>query len=326
MKSKFNPIYQNTFLGFSTFFLVQFFAGSSLAEMLDPQLAKTLNTAYPDAKILEQRSDTLQGIPVTEVELRTVDGKELEVTLSAQGKILEVEEESSLPIIGGELTIGIGGQWENAQYKGTDDEIEVVPFMRYENGMFELRAYDGITASLTPFESNGFYLSALGTYNMGEGYDPDDSTFLKGMDTLDDTFSAGLTMGKKMGKWEVSLQGLQDVSGKHDGQEISLELSRHIDMGSFSMRPAINATWMSSDMVDYYYGVETHEVRSDRPLYSPDASFEFGAQVLFEQELTDHFSIIGYVDLTLPGSEITDSPLVNEDYELTGVIGLGYTF
>ncbi|WP_153307437.1 hypothetical protein [Desulfospira joergensenii] len=58
-----------------------------------------IESAYPGSRITEQLEDTWQGLPVTEIELETAEGKDLEVIVSKQGGIFEVEEESSLPLI-----------------------------------------------------------------------------------------------------------------------------------------------------------------------------------------------------------------------------------
>ncbi len=298
-------------------------AGSSGVNITD-----VIQSAYPGARITEQREDTWQGLPVTEVELQTADGKDLEVIVSNQGEILDVEEESSLPLIGGSLTIGLGGQWESAFYKGEDSEFNPAPFLRYENGRFELQAYDGIEAMYTFYEFKGVNFTAKASYVNEEGYDPDDGTYLTGMDELDNTFNAGLQIEKQMGKWAAGLEVMQDISGKHEGQQASLEITRRFDIGKFKFRPGVSLTWMSSKVVDYYYGVSAHEVRSDRPLYSPSSSFEAGVELFFERELFYNLSLIGYVELALPGSEIKDSPLVDKgkDCIFGSVIGVSYEF
>lgn len=198
--------------------------------------------------------------------------------------------------------------------------------MRYENKGFEIQAYDGICATYSFYEFNGAYFAAKAAYENDGGYDPDDNKYLSGMDEIDDTFSAGLQVGKRMGKWSADLEIMQDISGGHDGQQACLEISRQIDIGKFMFRPGVSLTWMSSDMVDYYYGVGSHEVRRDRPFYAPDSGFEAGVELFFERELFYNFSLMGYVELTLPGGEITDSPLVDNDYQLGAVLGVSYSF
>ena len=286
-----------------------------------------IESAFPGSRITEQREDTWQGRPVTEIELKTAEGKDLEVIVSKQGEILEVEEESSLPLIGGSLTIGLGGQWESSFYKGEDSEFNPAPFLHYENGNFELQAYDGVSAMYSFFEFKGVYFAVKASYENEEGYDPEDSKYLAGMDELDDTFGAGIQIGKQMGQWSADLEVMQDVSGKHKGQEVTMQISRQIDIGKFKFRPGVSLAWISSKKVDYYYGVATHEVRADRPYYSPDSGFEAGVEFFFERELFHNFSLIGYVELTVPGGEIKDSPLVDDkDYLFGSVIGIVYKF
>lgn len=299
---------------------------SARAAFPEPDIADIIHGAYPDARILEQREDTWQGQSVTEVEVRTAEGKTLDITVSELGDILEIEEESELPFIGGSLTLGLGGHWESAFYKGEDSEFNPAPFLRYEKGPLELQAYDGLCAMYSFYEFKGFHFTAKVTYENDQGYDAEDNTYLSGMDELDDLFHVGIQIGKSMGKWSADLEILQDVSGEHKGQQASLEISRQIDIGKFTFRPGISLGWMSSKMVDYYYGVGSHEIRPDRPLYSPSAGFEAGIELFFKRALFHNFSLIGEVELRLPTGDIRDSPLVDEDYQVGAVIGIAYDF
>lgn len=299
---------------------------SAMAASSAPDIINIIHSAYPDARILKQREDIWQGESVTEVELRTAEGKRLEITVSKLGEILDIEEESELPFIGGSLTLGLGGHWESAFYKGEDSEFNPAPFLHYENGPFEIQAYGGLSAMYSFYEFNGFYFAAKAVYENDQGYDAEESKYLSGMDELDDVLNAGLQIGKRMGKWSADLEVLQDVSGEHKGQQASLEISRQIDIGKFTFRPGISLGWMSSKMVEYYYGVGSHEVRSDRPLYSPSAGFEAGVELFFQRELFHNFSLIGQVQLSLPTGEIKDSPLVDENYQVGAVLGIAYDF
>jgi outer membrane protein len=47
---------------------------------------------------------------------------------------------------------------------------------------------------------------------------------------------------------------------------------------------------------------------------------------MIQRPLFGNFTAVGIVGISTFGNEIVDSPLVDEDYELEGVLGVMYTF
>jgi outer membrane protein len=287
---------------------------------------KIIERQFPGATITETREEMWKGRMITEVEFITRDGIDYEARVADSGEILTVEEEKSLPLIGGEFTIGIGVRAEQEIYRGMDSEIQPVPFLRYENGPFELQAYDGVGASFNVFQTEHFGVSVFGSLDIKDGYDPDDSDFLEGMDELDTLYGAGVALEAGYGGWGAELSFHQDLSSEHEGQEVELGLGYRWWMLGFEWRPKVSVTWMSKDMVDYFYGVSAREARADRSVYSPGSAFEFGAELLIERPFLENFTWVGMVGISTFDSEITDSPLVDDDYEFEAVVGLTYTF
>ncbi len=289
-------------------------------------IRKLVIREFPGATITETRKDVYQGQPVTEVEFIAEDGTEYEMIVSEEGGVLRIEEEKGLPWIGGELTLGLGVMVERDIYKGVDTEVQPAPFLRYENGPFEIRAYEGVDATYTFFRTDRFSVAVGGFYEQDEGYDPDDSDYLKGMKTLDDLFGAGLYLETEVAGVTAGLQIHQDLSGESDGQEVELSAVYSWFVAGFEIRPELSLTWLSEKTVDYYYGVSAQEARSDRPIYSPSSSFEFGLGLMIQRPIFGDFTAVGLVEISTFGSEIKDSPLVDEDFGWDAVFGVTYAF
>jgi len=288
---------------------------------------KAIDEKFPEATINEIEQEMWKGQPVTEVELTSKDGVDYEVLVSDNGKIVSMEEETELPWIGGELSIGLGIFAEQDIYKGTDTEYEAAPGIIYENGPLEIQAFDGIGASFKAYSYDPFYIAVSGSISFEEGYDPDDSDYLKGMEELDTLYGAGLELGAVWGNWEAGLGIEWDLSGEHDGRQVELSLGYSKAVAGFVLRPELSLTWLSEKTVDYFYGVSAAEARADRPAYSPGSSYEIGAELLIQRPLfSDNFSIVGLIGISTFGNEITDSPLVDEDYEIGALIGVMYDF
>lgn len=310
----------------SAFTILGTFTASAFSMELQSSIQEKILNEFPGSTIEEVRNDTYRGHEVLEVEIITASGLRREITLSEEGKILHVEEEKELPWIGGELLMGLAVRGESGIYKGGDSEFQITPFLRYENGSFELQAYDSIDATYTFLQGNTYYAALRGNVEIGDGYDPDDSSFLTGMDELDTVYGAGLEIGADYGGLNVSLELLQDISGEHDGQQIELAVSKSFFAAGFSLRPELSLTWMSEEVVDYFVGVSEHESRPDRPVYAPGSSYELEAELLATRPLFGDFSLMLLFGVAYLGGDITDSPLVEEDYEFEGAIGIAYTF
>lgn len=296
------------------------------AQNVPDPIRQVIEQKFPGADIKEVEQEMWEGQSVTEVELTTKDGVDYQVLVSKDGEILKAEEEKGLPLIGGEFSIGMAVRGEQDIYKDVDTEFEPTPFFLFENGPLEIRAYDGIDASFSLYGNKFFTAGVMGSLMLGEGYDSDDSDYFEGMDELETLYSVGLQLDGQFAGWEAGLEILQDVSGEHDGQEVELSLVYPWMVAGLELRPELSVTWLSEESVDYFYGVSATEARADRPAYSPGSSYEIGAELMIQRPIYGNFTMIGIAGISTFGADITDSPLVDEDYEIEGTIGLMYTF
>ncbi len=292
-----------------------------------PQIVRrAIAKRLPGATITEVREDLWHGREVTEVEVTSREGGDYEVIISPGGDILSVEKEKGLPWIGGELSLGLGLAVEQDIYRGVDTEYQPALFFMYENGPLEIQATSGIEARFAFYRTERFSAGVIGAIAPEEGYDRDDSDFLKGMDELDPLYWAGLGMEGEYAGWEVGLKILQDISGEHDGQQVELSLGYPWTAAGFEWHPELHLTWMSEKTIDYLYGVSAVEMRPNRLAYSPGSSFAIGAQLMAQRPVFGDVTIVGIFGIDMFGSDITDSPLVDEDYAIHGVLGVMYTF
>ncbi|MEE4242721.1 MAG: MipA/OmpV family protein [Desulfopila sp.] len=311
-----------------TFPLLLFVALSTPAHALEisKNILTTLEQAYPGAEIVDVEKEKWQGQEVTEIELVAADGIRYELLFSDDGRILKSEEEEELPLIGGEVAIGIGGRVESEIYRGVDTEFGIVPFLRYENGPLVIEAYDELGVTYTVLGGDGYKVGVKGAVDFGAGYDPDDSDYFRGMDELDTLYNLGVEFEWVFADWIVGMEFSQDVSGEHDGQEIELTLGRSWDFGGFELQPSFSMAWLSEEAVDYFYGVSQREARADRPAYSPGSSVELAVELMVTKRIIGDLQVVGIVEVAAYGDEITDSPLVDEDYSYETILGLIYTF
>lgn len=296
------------------------------AAEINENVRQVVEKNFPGAVIKEIEQEIWKGQRVTEVELTTQDGKDYELLLSPSGEILRAEEKKGLPWIGGELSLGLAVRMERELYRGVGTEIEPTLFGRYENGRLEILAYEGFYATLRLLGNEWFSFSLSGSLQFEEGYDADDSDYFDGMDKIGTLYGAGIKLGAVWGNFEATLAVEQDVSGEHDGQEVEVSLFYNTVFAGFALRPGLSFTWMSSDVVDYFYGVSDAESRPDRPAYSPGSSFAIGVELMVQRPLGAGFTAVGLIEASRVGGEIKDSPLVDSDYEIEGTLGVMYSF
>lgn len=282
---------------------------------------------FPESDITGVETEQDDGIPITAVELRTVDGKSFEMRFSSTGELLSVEQESSgLPWIGGSLSLGVAARIEQEPYRGSSTETEFTPFILYENGPFEILSYDNLSASYEFLRSGPWSFDLSLTYEPGAGYDADDSDYLDGMDELDELYYAGVQAGYALGEFDFGISVDFDISGEHDGYEIEVMGQYSFDWISMTFRPKVSLTWVSQEAMDYFYGVSETESRPDRPAYAPGSDVEIEAELLVLKPVSEHWTAVGLFGAETFGREARDSPLMDGSYELECAIGLMYIF
>lgn len=310
----------------TTIILIAFACSPGLAAFAPDRekLAAIVQKMYPGAVINEIEPEEYQGREVIEVEL-TIGKERRRLLFSETFELLVDEKERSLPFIGGTLSLGLGVRGERPVYKGVDDEIEAMPAIIYRNGRFRMQAYDGINVSYLLLSPWGIDIALHGELAMEE-FEAGDSPFLKGMDDAGTVFNMGLTATYPTRYGEFSFKAVGDVTGAHDGHELELSYEKSFTILSTTVTPSFGVEYMSEDVTEYYYGVSAKEERSWRKAYAPDSAVNFEAELMVRYPLTQRLDLVAMVEYTLLDSTITDSPIVDEEYEMDGTIGLLYTF
>ena len=207
-------------------------------------------------------------------------------------------------------------------YKGTSNETLVVPNISFAYKRFYLR---GIIVGFQLFENDAIELDLIARPRFG-GFDEDDSPFLDGMEDRRKSADAGFEVSWERERFGLQLTAVSDVLGRNDGQEVTFEITKPLRRGPFRIEPRAGVVWQSEDHVDYFYGVRPDEARPDRPAYEPGDSFSLTAGVFTVAPVTRRIVFQGFARIDRFGSEIKDSPIVDQDYGWIGFAGLSYQF
>lgn len=220
-------------------------------------------------------------------------------------------------------TLGLLAIERDAPYRQLDEDLLVVPLVRFEGERFYLR---GLRGGVVLARDGGFEFGAL-LQGRGDGYDAADSPYLAGMDDRDFSLDAGLAASwrvPRVGQIEVAVA--TDVLDRSGGQEATLSWTGLVRAGGWRLLPGAALKWQSGDMVDYYYGVRPGEALPGRPAYAPGSAMIPEVSLLATHPVGERWEFFARAGHAWLPSEITDSPLVDQDGRSTLMVGLGYTF
>lgn len=220
------------------------------------------------------------------------------------------------------LNLGLGAANESSSYVSIDDEVGPRPMIMADYGQLFLR---GSTLGYRVSEWGGLSASVLTRYRM-DGYDAGDSEFLAGMDDRDGTVEAGLSLAFEQGLFDMELNYLTDVGGVHEGQEMELSVGTKFMLGPVQMHAKLGAEWLSDSLSDYYYGVEADEATAGRSAYDVDSALNYNAGIEGLYRINRSSFLRAELEMTQLDSAISDSPIVDDDQEVSLVLGYMYRF
>jgi outer membrane protein len=212
-------------------------------------------------------------------------------------------------------------------YKGAESECYAVPFIIYEGPKLSIF---GPVATYSFFgEENRWAFQGLARIR-AEGYDDDDSRYLKGMSDRDPTAELGLRYLTDLDFAVLTLDFSHDVLDEHRGYECRLTLQKTfrsiLDIDSLNLTPLAGVNWRSKQLNDYYYGVRPSEARPGRPACDVGGSVGWLTGLRLDYKLAEKWSLFSMVNVEWLDSEITDSPIVEDDFSLSVLAGLLWEF
>lgn len=218
--------------------------------------------------------------------------------------------------------LGVGGIVQDLGYKGQDGDSLLVPIVYLESGRFFLM---GPRAGWRFIDSNELTVSAVANYRF-DGYESNDSRALEGMDDRDGSLDAGFELQYRADFGTLTFSAVTDTLNNHSGEEVALRYGYPFSVARGTVSPFLETSWLSEDLVNYYYGVRPEEARIDRAAYRPGSTFNTTLGVSgnwFFKRRHMVFLNAGYQWL---GSEIQDSPIMDADAGASAILGWVYTF
>lgn len=229
-----------------------------------------------------------------------------------------------------QLGIGVALTHAQSPYHGMSSNPNTLPaYINYEGKHGYFRGIEGGLHLWSKGEAGKkFTISALAALRM-EGYKASDSYYLQGMEKRKWSLDAGLGTVISLGYNRFTSRIVTDTLGRHQGYSAGVGYARIIPVTKkFTLIPSGHATWQSSNLLDYYFGVTDKEVNSNlgRNAYKVKGDVRLRASLLANYKMTSNTSLMLAATVSRLPNNVTDSPLVTRDYvsALFGVVTFSF--
>lgn len=207
-------------------------------------------------------------------------------------------------------------------YVGDNDAAGGVPLIGYRGDGFSIGTNG---ASVTLFDRGDATLDVFAAPRFFALTDVD-TPELDGIDR-DITIDLGLRYSVDIRpRTKLDLSFAQEVTGEHDGQEVDARLSQGFQLGPVPLTAFAGVTWQSEDLSRYVYGVFPNEARVGRPAFVPGAATTPYVGIRGAVPLSERARFVGTLRVDFLGSDIADSPIVDEDTAVSLGVGVQFAF
>lgn len=226
----------------------------------------------------------------------------------------------------GSAALGGGLRAGQSPYRASDSEDErrtdLIPLYLYEGKYLFAR---GTAGGVHLFRNDGLELNLYSRYRF-QRLDPDRNEYYAGLEERKQTIDAGFELGVTRPWGELKLDWVTDMLDRHNGQEVRASYRYRLEAGPWSISPFISWTWQDDNLSNYYFGVSEAEATVERPAYAPGESqwISFGLNTAWQ--VSDKIVLFGNAAFGGADSQITDSPLVEEDGFSSVFVGGTYMF
>jgi len=199
--------------------------------------------------------------------------------------------------------------FERKPYRDFDDKAQVLPVLFYENRWLRL-AGPSLDLKLPSTESISW---GPRLRFAGEGYEADDSPYLRGMSERKSSFWAGGAVSWHAPWATLSAEVLADASGNSKGSRVTLAVERRFARGNIDLTPRLAVHYVDDKYANYYYGVRASEATALRPFHDGKSTSNVEVGLRIGYLLTPQQKLSFDVSTTRLGSGIKDSPLVDRN-------------
>lgn len=212
-------------------------------------------------------------------------------------------------------------------FVGEKTEIRVFPYVSYSGDRVYLR---GLEAGYKAIKPQRGAPGAQVSFDMMVRARPQPGSSRDGF-----SLDAGARFGVDTSIGTVALTALQEVSGKHDGLELELGLSRRFSGADWAITPSLSVAWQSRGLANYLWGVSAAD-RLDMVVSGTNAllpAFELDGSVVnanaglvASYDLTARWSMVLFGRATWLGSNARENPWIDNRMDASVGLAVAYAF
>ena len=224
-----------------------------------------------------------------------------------------------------ELGLGAGASVSTSEYKGEDAGVSPFPIVEFDGEYFFI---SGLTAGAHVYRDERNDLSLTASY-LPQRFDAsgNDDAAMRLLDDRDSSVLAGAAYSRTEAWGQARLSMGYDVLGKSNGLTADASYAYPFKSGLLRLKPVVGVEWTNRSYNDYYYGVSSDEAaRSGLSEYKADGGFSPYLGLRLKVGLTDSLDLTTGAKAKWLSSEITDSPMVDQDVKYSLNLGLIYSF
>ncbi|GAB3121725.1 MipA/OmpV family protein [Novispirillum itersonii] len=238
---------------------------------------------------------------------------------------LQAPPPTANPWFDGQWTAGAGAGVSTTLYKGDDDKISPLPIVSFDSERLHIGTDGLAVTALTLGEA--FSISALAGYQ-DKPFKQKDSPMLRGLHTRKAAIEGGVSAEYATSLGAISLTYKTALNGAYHGGSVDLSYDWQMERDRWRLGAGAGLLWQSADLVDYYVGVRKDEARTDRRAYDPKAAIlpHVSLSAGYALNPGKTWWLNAGLEVTQLPKEYTDSPIVDADAIIGGMLGITYTF
>ncbi len=137
------------------------------------------------------------------------------------------------------------------------------------------------------------------------------------------SYLAGVEYSRAWNDQQLQIAALSDITGVHSGSEIRFAYQHQL---TETIKTTLGFTWKDKDLTNYYYGVTEQEIVDDRAAYQADSSLNPFGRISYTTQLEGNDSLRASLQYQKLDSQISQSPIVDNDYVVTFFVGRTFRF
>ena len=234
---------------------------------------------------------------------------------------------------GWEVSLGVGlfSASDNLTvYKRDDDDFKDGVFVPLnasyigEHFYFTAEEREGLILGYTLIQNQNWAIDALLSPRFPGTIDND---LLEDLDDRDPDLHLGLRYSAYFDDSLIRFDVSRDVSGRDNGFTVGASYDREWQLKNWIVTGTAAMTYISEDVTDYYFGVDSNEASTKFPIYRADSTLISALALDAEYPLNEDWTFNANLALIILGSEIEESPIsIDEKHISVASTSLRYHF